>query len=79
MKIGVLIGAAALVGLAGCVETTSSATPSAAEQACLRDVSRAANTGDVVVQSSSYSEAGTEVIVGVGAGSYGRAPWRCIA
>ncbi|WP_132543825.1 hypothetical protein [Rhodovulum euryhalinum] len=74
-----VLGALALSGLAGCVETTTSGAPSAAEQACLRDVSRAANNGDVIVQSSSFSEAGTEVIVGVGAGEYGRAPWRCIA
>jgi hypothetical protein len=73
--------------LAACVETSGptgpttagSGTPTAAEQACLAAVSRAANNGDVIVQRSSFSEAGTEVIVGVGAGESGRAPWRCIA
>lgn len=76
--------AAALLVLAGCTETTggtrpSSAaapgTPSLAEQACLRDVTRQTNNPDVVMLSSSYSEAGTEVIVGVGPQ---RARWRCI-
>ncbi|SIO47763.1 hypothetical protein SAMN05444722_2452 [Rhodovulum sp. ES.010] len=82
MKLKLALSAVALFGLAGCIEDTasvSSGTPTPAEQACLRDVSRAANNGDVIVQSSSFSEAGTEVIVGVGAGEYGRAPWRCIA
>jgi hypothetical protein len=76
--------AAALLALSGCTETTgdtrsSSApapgTPSLAEQACLRDVTRQTNNPDVVLLSSSYSEAGTEVIVGVGPQ---RARWRCI-
>ena len=82
-----LIGsaAAALIALVGCTETTgdtrpsapaSSRMPNAAEQACLRDVTRTTNNPDVVLLSSSYSEAGTEVIVGVGPQ---RARWRCIA
>lgn len=71
------LAASALALLAGCVEETStSGAPSAAEQACLRDVSRTTNNGDVVVLSSSFSQAGTEVIVGVGPQ---RARWRCIA
>lgn len=73
--------------LVACDETTgvtgattpSTGAPTAAEQACLAAVSRAASNGDVIVQRSSFSEAGTEVIVGVGAGEAGRAPWRCIA
>jgi len=79
------IAAAALTLLAGCVETTggtkpaaapSSKTPNAAEQACLRDVTRTTNNPDVVLLSSSFSQAGTEVIVGVGPQ---QARWRCIA
>jgi len=77
--------AAALLMLTGCTETTgdirssapaSSRMPTPAEQACLRDVTRETNNPDVVLLSSSYSEAGTEVIVGVGPQ---RARWRCIA
>jgi len=52
-----------------------SGTPSLAEQGCLRDVTRETNNPDVVMFSSSYSEAGTEVIVGVGPQL---ASWRCI-
>ena len=66
--------------LAGCVEDTgggtASAAPTAAEQACLQRVSIETNNGDVSVIRSSFSEAGTEVIVGVGPQ---RAPWQCIA
>jgi len=77
--------ATALVVLVGCTETTgdtrssapaSSRMPTAAEQACLRDVTRETDNPDVVLLSSSFSEAGTEVIVGVGPQ---RARWRCIA
>jgi hypothetical protein len=72
--------AAALIAtaaLAGCVEETSSVstTPSLAEQGCLRDVSRTTNNGDVEIMSSTFSEAGTQVIVGVGPE---RARWECI-
>ena len=76
--------AAALLVLSGCTETTGGTrsssspapgTPSLAEQACLRDVTRQTNNPDVVMLSSSYSEAGTEVVVGVGPQ---RARWRCI-
>jgi hypothetical protein len=66
-----------LSALAGCVEeTTTTSMPTAAEQACLRDVTRTTNNPDVVLLGSSFSEAGTEVIVGVGEQ---RARWRCIA
>ena len=80
-------GAAVALLLAGCTETTgdtraasaspeaSSRMPTQAEQGCLRDVTRTTNNPDVVMLSSSYSEAGTEVIVGVGPQ---RARWRCI-
>jgi hypothetical protein len=54
---------------------SSSAMPSEAEQACLRDVTRTTNNPDVVLLDSSFSQAGTEVIVGVGPQ---RARWRCI-
>jgi hypothetical protein len=76
--------ATAMALLAGCVEGTggtrpsagtAAGTPSLAEQGCLRDVTRTTNNPDVVLLSSSYSEAGTEVIVGVGPD---RARWRCI-
>ncbi len=79
-----LSAAAALLIVTGCTETTggtrsssaeASGTPSLAEQACQRDVARQTNNPDVVMLSSSYSEAGTEVIVGVGPQ---RARWRCI-
>ena len=64
--------------LAGCVEEsgeTVATTPTVEEQACLRDVTRTTNNGDVTLLSSSFSQAGTEVIVGVGPD---RARWRCI-
>ena len=79
------LSAAALLLEGGCTETTgdtraaapaSSRMPTAAEQACLRDVTRETNNADVVLLSSSFAEAGTEVIVGVGPQ---RARWRCIA
>ncbi len=54
---------------------SSSAMPDKAEQACLRDVTRTTNNPDVVLLGSSFSQAGTEVIVGVGPQ---RARWRCI-
>ena len=76
--------AAALTLFAGCVESTGGTrpsagpapgTPSLAEQGCLRDVTRTTNNPDVVLLSSSFSQAGTEVIVGVGPQ---QARWRCI-
>ena len=76
--------AAAMTLIAGCVESTSgtrpsaataSGTPSLAEQGCLRDVTRTTDNPEVVLLSSTYSEAGAEVIVGVGPD---RARWRCI-
>jgi len=67
--------------LAGCSETTgggsqTAQTPNAAEQACLRDVTRETNNPEVVLLNSTFSQAGTEVIVGVGPQ---KARWRCIA
>jgi len=55
--------------------TGSTATPSIAEQGCLRDVTRTTNNPDVVLLSSEFSQAGTQVIVGVGPQ---RARWSCI-
>ncbi len=65
--------------LSGCVEDTgtpSASAPNAADQACLRDVARETGNSKVKVLSSSYSEAGTQVIVGVGKQ---KARWSCIA
>ena len=85
--ISVVTLTAALLGvtfLPGCVESTGGSrpsggaapgTPTAAEQGCLRDVTRTTNNPDVVLLSSSFSQAGTEVIVGVGPQ---QARWRCI-
>ncbi len=49
--------------------------PSPADQACLRDVATTTNNPQVVVLESYFSEAGTEVTVGVGPD---QARWRCI-
>ena len=70
----------ALALLVACDEptasSTASATPTSAEQACLRDVTATTNNLDVVLLGSEFSEAGTFVRVGVGPD---RAPWQCIA
>lgn len=77
----IALGAAMLSACGGNPSVTSStgnassAMPSVAEQACLRDVTQTTNNPDVVLLDSSFSEAGTEVIVGVGEA---RARWRCI-
>ncbi len=73
-----LIGAiAVLTALGACVDDTGTGgTPGPAEQACLAAVSRTTNNGDVALISSSFSQAGTQVIVGVGPQ---RAQWSCIA
>ena len=78
-------GLAVLAALAGC-ETSGdgggygppagNAPEEAGRQACLRDVKSTTGNYDAVVLSSSFSQAGTEVIVGVGPQ---RAQWRCIA
>lgn len=82
MKRPTITGAlfAAAAALAACdvdmAETsTAPGTPTQAERACLRDVTVQTNNPDVVLLSSEFSEAGTEVIVGVGEQ---RARWRCI-
>lgn len=75
---------AAFVALSGC-ETSDSGgyTPPAGNApeeggrlACLQAVKAETGNYDAVVLSSSFSEAGTEVIVGIGPQ---RARWRCIA
>ncbi|MBF9058462.1 hypothetical protein HKCCSP123_04635 [Rhodobacterales bacterium HKCCSP123] len=78
-------GLAAMTMLAGCIEMDAgmggdtgagNSAEAAARQACLRDVSAQTGNYDAAVLSSSFSEAGTEVIVGIGPQ---RAQWRCIA
>jgi hypothetical protein len=77
MKLKITLGAAALCGLAACIDGGSGGgTPSIEEQACLAAVSRTTSNGDVSVLSSEFSQAGTSVTVGVGPD---RAPWKCIA
>ncbi|MFZ7093937.1 hypothetical protein [Primorskyibacter sp. 2E233] len=66
----------ALSSLAGCVEDTGSSIPTEADQACLRAVTAETKNPDVVLLRSSFSQSGTEVIVGVGEN---RAQWQCIA
>ena len=86
MKATFMIAAATLaaIGLAGCIETSGSGTgapgagnsaEAAARAACVRDTRTTNGNSDVVVQSSLFSEAGTEVIMTVG----GTGTWRCIA
>jgi len=78
-KIVMIAGATCFALLAACDDTSTSSasaelTP--AQQACLRDVANTTNNSQVVVLSSAFSEAGTQVTVGVGED---RAPWNCIA
>ncbi len=73
-----LVGAATLA-LTACDDassTSGSAETTPAQQACLRDVAAATNNTQVVVLASAFSEAGTQVQVGVGPD---QAPWNCIA
>lgn len=75
---GILL-ATSLVALSGCVESydpPAASSPTAAEQVCLQAVTRETNNPDVTLGSSTFSEAGTEVIVLVGPQ---RAAWQCIA
>src|SRR6056297_2657089 len=76
--------AIAVYGLAGCVDmsdgvaedmTALSESEMQARSACVRDVRDVTGNTDVVAQSSSYSEDGTEVILLVG----GTGTWSCIA
>jgi hypothetical protein len=84
-----LAGAAALCALAGCGGDEAaaviavppppppgvSAETAAADQACLRDVAAASGNAEVSVVSSTFAEAGTEVLVLVG----GTGTWSCTA
>lgn len=83
-KISMAAAALAVTGLAGCVEMPGggmgdpgpgNSAEADARNACVRDVRLTTNNPDVVVQSSSFSEAGTEVILLVG----GTGTWQCIA
>ena len=69
---------AGVLGLAACVEGTGapSGMPTSAEQAGLRDGTVQTNSTEVVLLDSTFTQAGTVVIVGVGEP---RARWRCIA
>lgn len=78
-KTVMIAGTTLFAWLAACDETSTSsasAEPTPAQQACLRDVAKTTNNSQVVVLSSAFSEAGTQVTVGVGED---RAPWNCIA
>ena len=87
VKVSSKIALLAMLGAvaAGCSETTSpvSVTPAPSlrtgspsdERACELAVSRSTNNGDVITLSSDFSQANTEVIVGVGPD---RARWRCL-
>lgn len=78
------IGAVAAGVLAGCVEDTGSAMPSApgnsveqqARVNCMAAVTSETGNNETSIISSEFSEAGTRVIVGVGSN---QAPWECIA
>ncbi len=71
----------ATVALAGCQSNVkqphgSMSTPSIAEQACLRDVTRTTNNPDVVLLGSEPYQGGARYVrVGVGSN---RAVWQCI-
>jgi hypothetical protein len=75
---------AAAMALSGCVEVSAPAggaappgnqPEAAARAACIRDVAAQTGNPDVTVIRSSFSEAGTEVILRVGPSG----TWRCIA
>lgn len=83
-KLKIASAALAALALAGCVETggggmgdpgPGNSAEAAARNSCVRDTRATTGNPDVVVQSSSFSEAGTEVIMLVG----GTGTWRCIA
>lgn len=83
-KISLAAAFVAATVLSGCIEMpmqlpsppAGNSAEEAARSACLRDVTRETGNSDATVLSSSFSEAGTEVIVGIGPQ---RARWRCIA
>ena len=77
-----IITAVSLATFAGCVEDPSGASvpgnavETAARQACLNATIRETGNTYASVERSSFSEAGTEVIVVIGAQ---KAAWRCVA
>lgn len=71
-----LFGLAAVSLSAGVEETVVAPAPSAADHACLAVGSRAGNSGDATLLESNSSEAGTQVIVGLGPD---KARWQPIA
>lgn len=78
--LSILLAAGATMALTGCIDETPAQLPgnspeAAAQQACVRDVRSTTGNGDVSVIRSSFSEAGTEVILRVGS----TGTWRCIA
>lgn len=78
--LSLLLAASAAMALSGCIEETATQLPgtapeTAAQQACVRDVRATTGNPDVAVIRSSFSEAGTEVILRVGPSG----TWRCIA
>lgn len=80
MKHAIIPMAVALIAVAGCGTSpnsgSSSGVPSAAEQACLRDVTETTNNPDVMLLGSEpYQGGGRYVRVGVGPS---RAVWQCI-
>lgn len=86
LPLSIAFFAVSCAAISACTETTAEgpATPAAQamrtgsqgdESSCLAAVSRQTNNGDVKVVSSEFSEANTEVIVGVGPQN---AKWRCL-
>ncbi|MFC6638992.1 hypothetical protein GV827_07795 [Sulfitobacter sp. JBTF-M27] len=83
-KFKIVASAFAVSGLSGCIDMTdigasdlnaANAPDAQARAACVRDVRGVTGNTDAVVQSSTFSEAGTEVILLVG----GTGTWNCIA
>lgn len=71
-----ILAALTVAACEGSRNSTASTELTPAQQVCLRDVANTTSNSEVVVLSSAFSEAGTQVTVGVGAN---RAPWNCIA
>lgn len=74
----IVSGVLSVALLSACVDETGSASGGMAgpDTACLNAVKAETGNYDAAVLSSSFSQAGTEVIVGVGPQ---RARWQCIA
>ena len=87
MKAGSFLALAGALVVCGCTGDTSSnpplaATPALMDQsvpqiardACLREVQRTTNNPDQIITEMLYSEANSQVTIGVGPE---RAPWQC--